>query len=72
MIYLIQSSEYLKIGYTSNMEQRKNAYNTHNPNCQFLAVIDGGRSAELKVTFTASYNEPVQVEREIENSREFL
>ena len=32
MIYLIKSNNYLKIGYTSNIQSRTKAYNTHNPN----------------------------------------
>ena len=46
MLYLIQSGEFLKIGYTDNIEKRINQYKTHNPDYVLLAYRDGNRCDE--------------------------
>lgn len=40
-LYLIQSGEYLKIGFTKNLQERIKSYNTHNPNYKLLETRDG-------------------------------
>ena len=46
MLYLIQSSNFLKIGYTSNLENRKKDYKTHNPDFKILATRKGTKKDE--------------------------
>lgn len=41
MIYLIQSGNYLKIGYTTNIENRMKQYQTCNPDVFLIKIIDG-------------------------------
>jgi len=38
MLYLIKSTEYLKIGYTDNLDSRLKQYDTHNPNYELLGT----------------------------------
>lgn len=46
MIYLIESDDYYKIGYTSNLEQRIKSYNTCNPNFKIIDTRNGSREDE--------------------------
>ena len=46
MIYLIKNRNYLKIGYSNNIEERLKNYNIHNPNYELLAIRDGTREFE--------------------------
>lgn len=46
MLYLIKSGDYIKIGYSSNMEQRLRTYNTCNPNYELLDIVEGTESDE--------------------------
>lgn len=41
MLYLIKDRDYLKIGYTSNLDQRKKAYETTNCYAEIIMVRDG-------------------------------
>lgn len=45
-LYLIKSGNYIKIGYTSNWEQRKKNYITHNPEFKILNFREGTKSDE--------------------------
>ena len=45
-LYLIQSNDYIKIGYTVNLEKRLKQYNTHNPEYKILYVREGTASDE--------------------------
>lgn len=47
MLYLIQSSDFLKIGYTSNLEQRIKKYKTHNPDFKIIATRKGNKKDEI-------------------------
>ena len=46
MIYLLKSGPYIKIGYTKNIEARKKAYRTHNPNAVWIDIKDGDQIDE--------------------------
>lgn len=46
MLYLIQSLNYYKIGYTSNLKSRMYAYKTMNPHAVLLGVREGDRYDE--------------------------
>ena len=46
MIYLIQDRDYLKIGYSANMDQRKKAYETTNCYAEIIMTKDGSRKDE--------------------------
>lgn len=48
MLYLIQSGEYVKIGYTYNIHTRIQNYQTHNPEIKFLGAKQGDLSLEQK------------------------
>lgn len=41
MIYLIQSDNFLKIGFTNDLKARMNAYNTHNPKFKLINSKEG-------------------------------
>ena len=49
MIYLIQSNNLYKIGYTSNIEQRMNAYKAMNPNTIILNYKEGSTKDEVEL-----------------------
>ena len=46
MLYLIKDRDYLKIGYTSNLDQRQKAYETTNCYAEVLMTKDGTRKDE--------------------------
>lgn len=46
MLYLIQSNNYLKIGYTTNWKTREKHYNTHNPEFTLLKLKEGTSADE--------------------------
>ncbi len=46
MLYLIKSREYLKIGFTNNLENRENSYHTENPDFEFISTREGNRQDE--------------------------
>ena len=46
MLYLIQLSNYLKIGYTNNLDKRLKHYETHNPDYVVLYTREGSQSNE--------------------------
>lgn len=46
MLYLIQSLNYYKIGYTSNLKSRMDAYKTMNPHAVLLGVKEGDQYDE--------------------------
>ena len=46
MIYLIESGEYAKIGYTTNLKHRFQQYYTANPNFSILDVTEGTKHTE--------------------------
>ena len=46
MLYLIKCGNYLKIGFTENLEQRTKTYETHNPDFEVLCTIDGDKNDE--------------------------
>lgn len=46
MLYLIKSGNYIKIGYSENLEKRLQSYNTHNPNYQLIDTIEGNEDLE--------------------------
>lgn len=49
MLYLIKSSNYLKIGYTSNLKTRLQDYNTHNPDYILLDTCNGNLNDEAAI-----------------------
>ena len=49
MIYLIKSNEYLKIGYTNNLDSRTKAYNTHNPDYEIIGTKPGTKTDETRL-----------------------
>ena len=46
MLYLIKDRDYIKIGYTSNLDQRQKAYETTNCYAEVLMTKDGTRRDE--------------------------
>ena len=50
MIYFIQSGQYLKVGYTSNMKNRYRKYVTENPNqIKLIGQCKGGFDVEKRI-----------------------
>lgn len=49
MLYLIKSENYIKIGYSENLEKRLQSYNTHNPNYQLIDTIEGDEDLEKTI-----------------------
>jgi len=49
MIYFIESNNYLKVGYTSNITNRMKQYATHNPDFHLLYVIEGDEKLEKEI-----------------------
>jgi len=50
--YIIECQDYIKIGFTTDMNTRLNAYNTHNPLYKVLRVIDGNYESFLHRKFS--------------------
>lgn len=46
MLYLIKSSNYIKIGFTNNINNRMKAYNTCNPDYELLDTVEGTEEDE--------------------------
>ena len=46
MLYLIKDRDYIKIGYTSNLDQRQKAYETTNCYAEVIMTKDGPRKDE--------------------------
>lgn len=46
MLYLIEDRDYLKIGYSANIDSRIKTYKTHNPHAILLSSKDGNRTDE--------------------------
>ena len=46
MVYLIESTDSYKIGYTIDLSGRIKQYNTHNPVIMVLDIIEGGTQYE--------------------------
>jgi hypothetical protein len=50
MIYFIESGDYVKVGYTSDIKNRYKKYVTENPNqIKLLATFKGGYDTEKKI-----------------------
>jgi hypothetical protein len=47
MIYLIESSDYYKIGKAKDVNKRMRQYATHNPDYQLLDMLDAPDSIEV-------------------------
>lgn len=48
MLYLIQSLNYYKIGFTTNIKERMKSYKTTNPHAVLLGVAEGTEEDELQ------------------------
>ena len=48
MLYLIRSGNYIKIGFTEDLDSRISQYETHNPNFEVIGIKDGNRADELE------------------------
>lgn len=46
MLYLIKSSDFIKIGYTEDLQKRLKSYKTHNPNFKLLGTKKGNKEDE--------------------------
>lgn len=46
MLYLIKDRDYIKIGYTANLDQRQKAYETTNCYAEVIMTKDGSRKDE--------------------------
>lgn len=46
MLYLLESGEHYKIGYTANLEGRLKQYRTHNPDCELVDTMAGTKKEE--------------------------
>lgn len=46
MLYLIESSDYYKIGYASDIDRRLKQYNTHNPDYVIIDIKEGDTKDE--------------------------
>lgn len=49
MIYLIESDNYYKVGYTKDWKERERAYNTHNPDFKLIGLKDGDKRVETQL-----------------------
>lgn len=49
MIYLIESGDYYKIGYTTNINQRLKSYITANPNFKLIETKEGSKQDEKEL-----------------------
>lgn len=49
MLYLIRDRDYIKIGYTANIDQRQKAYETTNCYAEIIMTKDGTRKDELNL-----------------------
>lgn len=49
MLYLIKDRDYIKIGYTSNLDQRQKAYETTNCYAEVIMAKDGTRKDEFNL-----------------------
>ena len=49
MLYLIKDRDYIKIGYTSNLDQRQKAYETTNCYAEVIMTKDGTRKDEFNL-----------------------
>lgn len=49
MLYLIKDRDYIKIGYTANLDQRKKAYHTTNCYAEVIMAKDGSRKDEFNL-----------------------
>lgn len=48
MIYLIESGNFYKIGFTENLKSRMKQYTTHNPDYRLIDNFDGDKEMEIK------------------------
>lgn len=48
MLYLIRSGNYIKIGFTEDLDNRISQYETHNPNFEVIGIKEGNRADELE------------------------
>ena len=60
MLYLIKDRDYIKIGYTSNLDQRQKAYET--TNCYAEVIMTKGRIARFFHPVTISRYELLPAE----------
>lgn len=49
MIYVIESGNYFKVGFTNNWESRKTVYNTHNPDWKTYMRFEGDMNLETGI-----------------------
>ena len=49
MLYLIESSNYVKIGYAKDIVKRMRQYNTHNPEFNLIDVTNGELADETEL-----------------------
>lgn len=49
MIYIIESGDYFKIGFATNVRNRMATYRTHNPNIQLIHSFEGSLDDEKKL-----------------------
>lgn len=49
MIYLLESGNYYKIGFSDNFEQRLKSYLTHNPDIEVFDLKEGTKQDEDKL-----------------------
>ena len=49
MVYFIESSGYLKVGFTTNIDNRLKQYATHNPSFKLLYLINGSEQTEKTI-----------------------
>ena len=49
MIYVIESGNYFKVGFTTNLDSRKCAYDTHNPDWKIYMVFEGDMALETGI-----------------------
>ena len=49
MLYLIRDRDYLKIGYSANVDQRKKAYETTNCYAEIIMIKEGSRKDEAEL-----------------------
>lgn len=49
MIYLIESGNFYKIGFTENLKSRMKQYTTHNPDYRLIDNFDGDKEDEKEL-----------------------
>lgn len=68
---MVKSGNYYKVGYTSNLEKRLEAYNSHNPNIEVIDTVATYAKTKRHLE-NAIHNEIKSFGFEFHNNREWF